>query len=350
MSLVADVRARVGSLDLSLDLRVAPGETVALLGPNGAGKTSMLRVLAGLVPNGGAVIVDGTSWDGLPPEDRSVGLAFQDHLLFPHLSVLDNVAYGLRAQGRSRAEARRGALHWLERVGLESLPSRRPDALSGGQQQRVALARALAVEPRVLLLDEPLAALDVTTRGEIRRELKEHLDRFEGMALLVTHDPVDAMALADRVVIIEGGRAVQEGSALDVTARPRSPFAADVAGLNLFRGHADGTIVHVGSQGGSDDGFELVVRDPHDGDVFAAFHPRTVSLHAARPEGSARNVWPATVEDVDLRAGAVRVRAAISGARVVAEVTLSAYHQLGLVVGSPVWLALKATEIDVYPT
>jgi molybdate transport system ATP-binding protein len=342
MSLHAVVRAQLGALGLDADLHVAPGETVALLGPNGAGKTSILRVLAGLAPNDGSIIVDGRRWDALPAEERSVGFAFQDHLLFPHLSVLDNIAYGLRP-GRNKAAARERARDWLERVGLGDLASHRPATLSGGQQQRVALARALAVEPRVLLLDEPLAALDVTTRGQIRHELREHLDRFEGMALLVTHDPVDAMALADRVVIIESGRAVQEGTALDVTARPRSAFAADVAGLNLFRGLGEGPAVRV------DGGFELVVRDSHEGEVFAAFHPRTVSLHAARPEGSARNVWEATVEDVDLRAGAVRVSAAVGGARIVAEVTLAAYDELRLAVEAPVWLSVKATEVDVYP-
>lgn len=343
MSLDARIRTTPGTFGLDLDLCVAPGETVALLGPNGAGKTSVLRVLAGLAPNAGAVTVDGEAWDDRPPEERSVGFVFQDHLLFPHLSVLDNVAYGVRNGGRKRHAARAQALAWLERVGLADHATRKPTTLSGGQQQRVALARALAVEPRLLLLDEPLASLDVTTRGAIRRELKEHLDRFAGMAVLVTHDPVDAMALADRVVIVEDGRAVQEGTALDVTARPRSPFAADVAGLNLFRGHADGTAVRVAG------GFELVVRDVHEGDAFAAFHPRTVSLHATRPQGSARNVWPATVEDVALHAGAARVRVVVASTSVVAEVTLAAYDELGLTVGSPVWLALKATEIDVYP-
>jgi molybdate transport system ATP-binding protein len=276
-------------------------------------------------------------------EDRSVGVVFQDYLLFPHLTALDNVAYGLRRHGRSRRAARELASEWLSRVGLAEAAANRPGELSGGQQQRVALARALVIEPRLLLLDEPLAALDVTTRGDVRRDLRAHLDAFAGMVVLVTHDPVDALSLADRVVVIEEGRVVQQGTALDVTARPRSTFAADVAGLNLFRGTVHAGAVHVG------DALELVVTSGHEGDGFAAFHPRAVSLHRARPEGSARNVWPATVEDVDVRAGTVRVRLVVHGERMVAEVTFAACDELGLTAGSEVWLALKATEIDVYP-
>ena len=342
--LVATIALRIGAIDVDVALTVGEGQRVAVLGPNGAGKTTLLRAIAGLVPlDRGSVVVDGVRWDELAPEQRSVGVVFQDYLLFPHLSALDNVAYGLRRRGSSRAEARGRAAEWLARVGLAGLGPRRPTELSGGQQQRVALARALAVEPRVLLLDEPLAALDVTTRGEVRRDLRAHLDAFAGMVVVVTHDPVDAMALADRVVIVEDGHVVQEGSALDVTSRPRSSFAADVAGLNLFRGHAGDTGVHVGLD------LDFVVSSPHDGDVFAAFHPRAVSVHVARPEGSARNVWHGTVEDVDLRGGITRLRVLVHDQRIVAEITLAAYDDLRLAVGAPVWVALKATEIDVYP-
>ena len=342
--LAAEVQLHVGAMDLDVTLTVANGERLAILGPNGAGKTTLLRALAGLAPlDRGTIVVDGVRWDDLVPERRSVGVVFQDYLLFPHLSAQDNVAYGLRRRGASRAVARGRAAEWLGRVGLGGLERRRPAELSGGQQQRVALARALAVEPRLLLLDEPLAALDVTTRGEIRRDLRAHLDAFAGIAVIVTHEPVDALALADRVLILESGHVVQEGTALDVTSRPRSGFAADVAGLNLFRGHAGADGVRI------TDGLVFVVSSPHDGAVFAAFHPRAVSVHRARPEGSARNVWDGIVEDVDLRGGVTRVRVLTHDQRIVAEITLAAYDELQLAVGAPVWVALKATEIDVYP-
>jgi molybdate transport system ATP-binding protein len=343
VTLAAHVRVRLGALDLDVRVEVAPGETVALLGPNGAGKTTVLRAIAGLLEHDGSVVVDATPWDGWDPERRSVGIVFQEHRLFPHLDVLDNVAFGLRRRGQRRGAARAVAGEWLARLGLGNLGSDRPVQLSGGQQQRVALARALAVTPRVLLLDEPLAALDVTTRAHVRRALRAHLDEFDGMTIVVTHDPVDAMALADRVVIVEEGRVVQTGTALDVTSHPRSPFAAEVAGVNLFRGGASGVHVRV------DDEFELVTGEPHEGGVFATFHPRAVSLHANRPEGSARNVWQGTVEDVDVRAGIVRVRLGVQGHGVVAEVTLGAYDELRLAQASTVWCALKATEVVVYP-
>src|SRR6184192_1117118 len=212
MSLQAQLQARVGSFDLDVDLTVAPGEVVALLGPNGAGKTSVLRVLAGLLTiDAGRIALDGIVLDEpanairMPVEQRPIGMVFQDYLLFPHLSVLENVAFGLRSRGVRRAPARRAAAAWLDRLGLRSVDEARPGTLSGGQQQRVALARALATGPRMLLLDEPLAALDVSIRAEVRRDLRRHLREFPGVNLLVTHDPLEAIALADRLIVLEGG-------------------------------------------------------------------------------------------------------------------------------------------------
>jgi len=214
MSLEARVGLRLGRLDLEVELAVGTGELVVLLGPNGAGKTTLLRALAGLVPlDRGRVVLDGAvledtaagAW--VPTERRPVGFVFQDYLLFPHLSALENVAFGLRARGLARAEARRRAAAWLDRVGLAAHAAARPRALSGGQAQRVALARAMVGEPRLLLLDEPLAALDAATRAEVRRDLRRHLASFGGTRLLVTHDPLEALALADRLVVLEGGPA-----------------------------------------------------------------------------------------------------------------------------------------------
>jgi molybdate transport system ATP-binding protein len=348
--LEAQVRARVGDLQLDVALDIGEGETVALLGPNGAGKTSVLRALAGLLPlAGGFVAVDGDPWERagaerrLPPERRSVGLVFQDYLLFPHLRAVDNVAYGLRRRGHRRSEARARALAWIDRVGLAGLGGRWPAELSGGQQQRVALARALAPEPRLLLLDEPLAALDVATRREVRHDLRAHLADFPGMTVVVTHDPVDALVLAERIVIVEDGRAVQQGSALDVTSRPRSSFAADVAGLNLFRGRSERGVVRVSST------MALVTGSVLDGDVFAVVHRHAVTLHGARPEGSARNVWPGRVEEIDQRAGIARVRLLVEGQPLVAEITADSCRDLRLAPGQDAWASLKATEVDVFP-
>lgn len=215
MSIELDGRVTLGALSLEVALAAEDGQTVGIVGPNGAGKTTLLRVLAGLVPlDAGRLVIDDVVVDDpaarvfVPPERRAVGMVFQDYLLFPHLSVVSNVAFGLRSRGCSRAESRAIALDWLSRVGLEEHADLRPAALSGGQAQRVALARALAAGPRLLLLDEPLAAVDAATRVALRRELGEHLRSFAGVAVLVTHDPQDAAALTHRVVALDAGRIV----------------------------------------------------------------------------------------------------------------------------------------------
>src|SRR5262245_24810867 len=198
MSLEASVRLRRGTFELDVALAVEAGETAAILGPNGCGKTTLLHALAGLVPlDEGRVTLDGVVMEdaargiAVATEQRPIAVVFQNQLLFPHMSALDNVAFGLRCHGRPRAEARRVARQWLESMGLADHARARPDALSGGQGQRVALARALAVEPRMLLLDEPLAAVDVQGRAELRRDLRRHLASFGGVRLLVTHDPLE---------------------------------------------------------------------------------------------------------------------------------------------------------------
>jgi len=350
VSLAASVRLILGSLELDVELEVATGELVVLLGPNGAGKTTLLRALAGLLPlAAGRVVLDGQVLEDpaagvrVPAERRPVGVVFQDHLLFPHLSALDNVAFGLRARGRPRAQARATAAGWLARMGLDGAAAVRPRALSGGQAQRVALARTLATEPRLLLLDEPLAALDAATRVELRRELRRHLASFEGTRLLVTHDHLEAVTLADRLVVIERGRVTQTGTPAEVNARPRSAYVADLVGVNLFRGRAHGHQVRL--EGGA----ELVAADRAAGQVFAAVHPRAVALHRTPPEGSPRNVWAGTVAAVE-PAGGDRVRVTLAGdLPVVAEVTQAAVVALALADGGPVWASVKATEISVYP-
>ncbi|MEG3634439.1 ABC transporter ATP-binding protein [Micromonospora palythoicola] len=338
-----------GTFRLDLPLTIRPGEVVALLGPNGAGKTTALRALAGLLPlTDGHLNLTGRHLDHpgrriwIPTERRPIGVVFQDYLLFPHLTALDNVAFGPRRQGLDRQRARQRAADWLARVGLAEHARRKPRQLSGGQAQRVALARALAVEPALLLLDEPLAALDARTRLDTRAQLQHHLAGHPGATLLVTHDPVDAVVLADRLVIIEGGQVVQEGDVTTVTAQPRTDYVARLVGLNLYRGHADGHLVLI------TDGFPLVTNDRQDGDVFVAFAPSAVALHPHRPEGSPRNTWPATVVGVQRHGDNLRVQ--LDGrVTVAADITPAAAAHLRLAPGQTLWVAVKAAETRVYP-
>jgi molybdate transport system ATP-binding protein len=341
-----DARIVVHRPDWTLDLalQVGDGEVVALLGPNGAGKTTALRVLAGLQPlDAGHVVVDGEPVTGLPPARRGVGVVFQDHLLFPHLSALENVAFGPRARGVSAAAARETAREWLDRVGVGAHATARPRTLSGGQAQRVALARALAAEPRLLLLDEPLAALDARTRLAVRSDLRRHLASFGGAAVLVTHDPLDAMVLADRIVVVEDGAEVQAGTPAEVARRPRTEYVARLVGLNLLRGVAHGHRVEI------DGGGALVTGDRSQGPVYAAFRPTAVAVYPERPDGSPRNVWPGLVTAAEPHGDAVRLQVDADGLPVLADCTAGAVAELGLVPGAAVWLSVKASEIEVYP-
>ncbi len=352
--LAAEFEAGRGTFTLHLDLRVARGSTTALLGPNGAGKSTALRVLAGLLrPTRGRIRVAGAAFDDVsagvhvPPEKRSIGVVWQDYRLFPHLSALDNVAFGLRTRGVSKAESRARAAEWLDRVGLGAHAKSKPGSLSGGQAQRVALARALAPGPALLLLDEPLAALDARTRMDVRSDLRNHLADFGGVSVVVTHDPLDAMVLASDVVVLEGGRAVQRGPVAEVARRPKTDYVARLVGLNLYRGTLDGQVVLL------EDGTQVATADAAEGlkpgaEVWVAFPPTAVSLFTEIPHGSPRNVFPARVADMELHGGQVRVR--LTGALpVLADVTAGAVAELELGPGREVWMAVKATETAVYP-
>ena len=348
MTLVARFALSRGELDLDVDLTVERGETLAIVGPNGAGKTTLLKAIAGLVPVergsiafGGEVLDGGPGGSFVPPERRGVGYVFQEHLLFPHLTALENVAFGLRARRMRRRPARAAAARRLERVGLAELADARPEALSGGQAQRVALARAEAGSPRILLLDEPLSAVDATGRVELRRELRAQLDGFGGVRLVVVHDALDAFALAGRIAVLEGGRLVQCGTAAEICRRPRSSYVADLIGLNLFRGAARAGVLEFPGGG------RLVVASAPDGPVLAALHPRAVALFRERPDGSPRNVWRAPIAAVETAGDRLRVR--VGGPLpLVAEVTPAARDELQLHEGDAVWIAVKATEISVY--
>jgi molybdate transport system ATP-binding protein len=338
-----------GSFCLDLRLSIGEGEVVALLGPNGAGKTTALRALAGLESlTAGHITLAGHDLDRpdrrlwTPTDRRSIGVVFQDYLLFPHLSALDNVAFGPRRHGLDRQRAREQAAGWLGRVGLADYTRRKPRQLSGGQAQRVALARALAVAPSLLLLDEPLAALDARTRLDTRTELQRHLGEHPGATLLVTHDPLDALVLASRLIIIENGRMVQEGDAATITARPRTDYVARLVGLNLYRGQATGTAVTVGA------GLTLTTAEAYDGEEFVAFPPTAVALFPEHPHGSPRNTWSATVTGIQRHGDNLRVQ--LDGpVGVAADITPLAAAQLRLTPGEPVWVAVKATETRVYP-
>lgn len=268
----------------------------------------------------------------------------QDGALFPHLNALANTAYGLRAHGVTRTEARREAQAWLDRLGVGHLSRRRPAQLSGGQAQRVALARALAARPRLLLLDEPLAALDQTTRAHVRHTLRRHLAGFGGVCLIVTHDPVEAVSLADRVLVLADGRALQDAAPAEVTRHPRSPWVARMLGRNAWPGtaSADGLALAAGGR--------LVVAErlPEGARALAIIAPEAVSVHRKQPSGSPRNVWPGTVREITAVGGRLRVLVSSNGAPdLVAEITPEAAAELGIVDGAEVWTSVKATEVTL---
>jgi molybdate transport system ATP-binding protein len=349
MTLRAEFQLARGTLELDASIEASAGETVVLVGRNGAGKTTLLLALAGLLMlERGRVVLDGDVLDdtsagiNVPTERRRVGLLFQDYLLFQHMSVIDNVAFGLRASTRSKREARTRAQEWLGRMDLAAYATERPSSLSGGQAQRVALARALAADPKLLLLDEPLAAIDAMARAPLRRSLIAHLDSFDGSRIVVTHDPVEAVLLGDRIVVLEDGRVIQTGTAEELRRRPRSDYVAELFGLNLWRGTSREGIVTL------DSGLELVVPEAPAGDVLVSVSPRAVALHAVEPEGSPRNTWQGTVAAVEPDHDIVRVR--LEGVvPVTALITAAAASELGLVVGARAWAAVKATEIVAYP-
>ena len=357
--LQARLHVQRAAFTLQVELAVGPGEVVALVGPNGAGKSTLLRALAGLLPVvagqvdlDGVRLVDAAAGLARPPYQRPVGVVFQDYLLFPHLNVLDNVAFGPRARGASRAEARARARDWLRRLDLAELADVRPRQVSGGQAQRVALARALATEPGLLLLDEPLAALDARTRLLVRGELRRHLAEFGGATVVVTHDPVDAAVLGDRLVVLEAGRVVQTGTPLEVAARPRTDYVARLVGLNLLAGTGSGRELRLPG------GVVLQLPTTATGPAYAAFRPAAVSLYPARPAGSPRNVWAGTVTGLEPHGEGVRVQVDTGasgegerqpGTSVLAEVTAAAVAELDLRAGAEVWVSVKASDIAVYP-
>jgi molybdate transport system ATP-binding protein len=378
--LEAAVTMRRQAFTLDVALTVGPGEVLAVLGPNGAGKSTLLGLLAGLLaPDQGTVRLGGRLLTGgrefVPPERRRVGLMGQDPLLFPHLSAVENIAFGPRSQGVSRALARATAHEWLERLTLAEYGDRHPAKLSGGQRQRVALARALAAEPELLLLDEPLGALDAQTVPEVRQVLRTHLRGTGTTTVLVTHDVLDAATLADRVVVLADGHITDSGPTAGILAAPRSEFAAALAGLNLLTGTVDATaeeggVVTVSAGGASISG--LAAESVAAGDAAAVvFPPSAVAVYPEPVAGSPRNAWPATVTALEPGPSAIRLTATLDlasqstvgvpgkpvtalppgagGAPAVsADLTPASVAELDLHPGSRAFLTVKATEVRVY--
>ncbi len=306
-----------GRLEVALSAR--PGDVVAVIGPNGAGKTTLVHALAGLVPAQGTAHLDGIDLLRQQVQDRRVGLVFQEQVLFPHLTALDNIAFGPRARGTARAESRAAAREWLHRLGIDDLADRKPRALSGGQAQRVAIARALVTDPSLLLLDEPMAGLDVGVAAELRIELTRHLATYQGITLLVTHDALDALTLATHVIVVEDGRIAQAGTPEEVASQPRTDHVARLVGLNVIR----------------------------DESGFRAFSPSAVTVSLTRPEGSARNVWQGAVRSVVPHGDAIRLLVA-ADPDLIADVTPRATRELDLVPGQDVWLSVKETAVQTY--
>ncbi|MEV4990967.1 sulfate/molybdate ABC transporter ATP-binding protein [Pseudarthrobacter sp. LMD1-1-1.1] len=353
-------QAAVAGRGFDVDLAVRPGETVAVMGPNGAGKSTLLASIAGLLrPDSGRAELNGRtlfdldggkpSW--VPPHHRGTALLAQEPLLFPHLSAVDNVSFGPRSAGVPKRDAKERALRWLAEVEAEHLAGRRPAELSGGQAQRVAVARALAADPALLLLDEPLAALDIHSAPLLRRLFKRVLAGRQ--AIIVTHDVLDALVLADRVVILEDGKVAEEGPTRAVLERPRSSFAAGLAGLNFIPGTLDGAGVRT-SQGlriaGRDEdlgGSGEPGRLPGPGGPgVAVFPPSAVSVFLDDAHGSPRNSFAVTITDLEPHGDQIRVRAG----SLAADITPAASADLGLAPGMTVHFVVKAAAVSVYGT
>ncbi|MBI3225993.1 MAG: ATP-binding cassette domain-containing protein [Mycolicibacterium cosmeticum] len=353
-----EVSLEVTRRDVRLDLDVAGGEVLAVLGPNGAGKSTLLEVLAGAVrPDRGHVrvgdrtLTDCAAGKQIATHDRRIGLLMQDALLFPHLSVLDNVAFSPRSGKRlSRKDSRNIAETWLAEVGAGDLVDRMPGQLSGGQAQRVALARALAAEPDVLLLDEPMAGLDISVATAMRATLRRVLTRDGRAAILVTHDLLDVVTLADQVAVLEAGRVVEHGPATQILAVPRSTFGARFAGVNLVNGRwEDGALrTEWGTQWYGSPQSDIATGAP----VVAVFAPAAVAVYRDAPHGSPRNAVQVTVAELDSRGPAIRVRAEAQpdGAPgLAADITADAAAELRLAPGERIFFTVKAQELTIQP-
>lgn len=350
------VDAHLARRGVELDLALDDGEVLAVLGPNGAGKSTLLLLIAGLlqpdrgrIEIGGRVVTDTCTGTFVPPHARGVAMLSQQAMLFPHMTVAANVAYAPRCQGQSRSVARTTARRWLEAVNAAHLADRRPAQLSGGQAQRVAIARALAADPRLLLLDEPMAALDIASAPALRQLLREILRADGRTAIIVTHDLLDALAVADKVAVIDDGHVVESGTVRGVLSAPRSEFAARIAGVNLIAG----TISEPG-----------VIRTSWGTDIcgigdlgpgaaaIALFRPSAVAVHLDPPHASPRNVVAVTIAELHFHGSGVRIRSIDQpdgGTGLSADITAASAAELGLEPGKTVYFVVKAQEVQLHP-
>jgi molybdate transport system ATP-binding protein len=355
--LEAEMTKQLRDFRLAVSLSADSGGTLVLVGESGAGKSTILNMLAGLLhPDRGRIVVDGMTFFhsdqhiAAAAYERPVGYVFQDYALFPHLSVFDNVAFGLRGQGMTERAIHPRVGATLEQLGIAQLATSRPTRLSGGQQQRVALARALVLEPRLLLLDEPLSALDLQTRQQVRTELRRILSGLSCTTLFVTHSSFEAMVFGERIAVVERGRIAQIGRREDLLRHPRSPYVAGLMGVNLFRGKVaakDSTgLAHVETP----EGVLNVIADTATEEIFVAVDPHEVTIHTSLPAGSAQNVFAGRiVELVPEPPFGERVRGVLeTQPPLVALITGRAVQSLGLREGMEIYASFKATAANVY--
>ena len=350
------VHKRIGEFTLDAELAVPADGVLVLVGESGSGKTTLLRLVAGLLaPDRGRItlgsraLADTSAGVCLPPQDRRVGYVAQDYALFPHLTARENVEFGPRARGAGAVSRR--AAEALAQVGAADLAHRRPHELSGGQQQRVALARALVLEPEVLLLDEPLSALDPRSRRQVRAELSRLLAALACPTVFVTHEGSEALVFGERIAVMEAGRVTQCGGRDDLLHRPRTRYVAEFIGTNLFEARVTrrdpSGLTHLAAGAG-----EIAAAEcEHDGPVFAVVDPREIALAAEAPGGSPQNVLRGEVVDVQPeppRGDRVRVGVA-TNPPLVAELTRAAADGLALAPGRVVWASFKATGVRVFP-
>ena len=361
---------------LIVDFQVEKGKTLVLLGESGAGKSTVLRLLAGLLyPEKGHIALDGVVYFdseqqiAIAPQERPFGYVFQDYVLFPHLTVFENVAFGLRAQHVARHIVRQRVLEALEQVHMADLAQRSPAQLSGGQQQRVAIARALVLQPQLLLLDEPLAALDVQTRREVRQELRRLLTEAGITTVLVTHHYLEALLFGERILVLDHGCVIQQGDQYALREYPRSSYIAELVGVNFFRGHIvryEANTLCIVRLDDSQQPVEVIAalrergqsnEPPAPGDeAFVVVDPRSITLYLSPPDSSARNVFYGEIVHIlpsrTAANGDSSVRVSImlhhASPPLTAEITEASANRLGLQEGKMVYATFKATEASAY--
>lgn len=353
----AEFSKKIGNFQLEVSLAAEAGSTLVLVGESGAGKTTILNILAGLLcPDRGRIslgniaLFDKGHGVATSAHERPIGYVFQDYVLFPHLSVFENVAFGLRAQGIRDAQVRRTTGEMLEQLGIEKLSARKPHGLSGGQQQRVALARALVLKPKLLLLDEPLSALDLQTRREVRTELRRILSNLPCITLFVTHNPFEAMVFGNQLAVVEKGRIAQLGGRDELLRRPRTRYVAELMGVNLFQGRVASCAPDGLAEVQTRNGTVHAINDGIHDETFIAVDPREITLHTSRPTGTAQNVFEGKIlELVPEPPLGERVRVVLdTHPPLVAEITAHSVHVLGLGEGMRIYASFKATAARSY--